>query len=138
MSNQAHEVSYSGNTTTVNFDAGHGIIGVGVARCRPDDAFSKKTGEIIATGRAIQDAGRQVEAIGDAMVITVADLDKALAFIDEAADELGKTEMPVGSAQRAAEEEDLAAEEDEIVNQFLGMLIGRQFQDELEAIERGG
>ena len=60
-------VEFAGRTTvsTVIPEAGSladGLVGTGIARCRPDDHFDDVVGEKIATARAVQDLGRAMEA----------------------------------------------------------------------------
>ena len=57
---------------------GLGLVGYGTARCRPDDLYSASTGELIALGRAIQDFGQRVEALGCAESVSQADVERVL------------------------------------------------------------
>lgn len=58
--------------------AGLGIVGHGEARCRPTDLFVRSTGDLIALGRAIQDFGRQVEAVGLEESVGVDEVERVL------------------------------------------------------------
>lgn len=64
------EMRASPGTAAYPFD----ITGHGEAICRLDDAFNPKTGEMIASGRAIQDFGRQIEEVGHSRVVTLEEL----------------------------------------------------------------
>lgn len=57
---------------------GLGLTGYGTARCRPDDLYVEATGELIALGRAIQDFGQRVEAMGCAESVSYADVERVL------------------------------------------------------------
>lgn len=61
-----------------------GIVGLGEARCRDEDAYSSTIGELIALGRAIADFGRQVTAYADSKVVTKAEVCRALEYVETA------------------------------------------------------
>lgn len=60
------------------------IVGLGVARCRPEDAYSSTVGELIAMGRAIADFGQKVAAYAESKVVTKAEVERALEYIETA------------------------------------------------------
>jgi hypothetical protein len=74
-----------------------GVTGQGVARCRPGDLQVQAHGELISIGRALQDLGQKVEAIGLDASICEADVMHVLDALSMLA-----TESPaVLGAQRA-------------------------------------
>lgn len=85
--------SVEGTTTTVEVAADEGtlladsnIVGRGVARTSPGDVFDPEVGRIIALGRAIQDFGRQVEADGEAAVVSKAEFARVVDHIRRSED----------------------------------------------------
>lgn len=50
-----------------------GVVGRGVARCRPDDVYDKEIGQRIALGRAIADFGQQVTELAVSESVSQAD-----------------------------------------------------------------
>lgn len=75
------EVSAEPGTMTADLP----IIGVGVARCRPEDLFIGAVGERIALGRAIQDFGRRVEENGLAGSVSLEEVDRVITALVTAA-----------------------------------------------------
>lgn len=74
----------AGDTTTVEVtDRLLGITATGVSRCRPGDIFSAETGKMIAAGRAAQDWGRRLEAIGEARSVTLDEFNRVLVLVFE-------------------------------------------------------
>lgn len=71
-------------TVTVTAEGNFSGIGLGEAICRPDDVFSRKTGILIATGRAFQDLGRKVEDAGHAQVVSKAEVSRVMDAIGNA------------------------------------------------------
>lgn len=55
------------------------VIGQGTARCKPDDLYNPKTGELIALGRALKDYGAKVEEAGLCRSLSLDEVDAVLA-----------------------------------------------------------
>ncbi len=71
------EVAREGRLTTVTASSGT-AFGVGMARCRPDDVYVRETGERIATARAIQQLGSQLETSAVERSVSLAEADRVL------------------------------------------------------------
>jgi hypothetical protein len=69
------------------------LKGHGTSRVSKADVYLAEIGENIAVGRAIQDLGRQVEAIGNAQCVTKAEYARVTHLIDRRAEARGVAEM---------------------------------------------
>jgi hypothetical protein len=70
---QSHGRIIDATVTTSAAPATQGIEGHGTARCSKTDVYLAEIGETIAVGRAYQDLGRKIVAIGNAQCVTKAE-----------------------------------------------------------------
>lgn len=90
MKVHVHPVVDRTTRVTVTAEGNFTGTGEGTATCLQDDVFNRQTGILIATGRAFQDLGRQIEAEGHDRVTTKAEVRRVLR-------ELGLNTGPVWS-----------------------------------------
>lgn len=56
--------------TSLESEMTRGLVGVGIARCRPEDHYDQTIGTYIAVSRAMADIAAQIEARAVAAVVT--------------------------------------------------------------------